>query len=473
MSAEPEHAPDEHDVILDRPLRPFTPPRNAQALTRRRFLRGAGTLVALPFLDSLPTLGAEARAVAAPEGEALPRRFPQRFATLFMGTGINGNHWWAKGAGAEMELSKTLAPLAPLRSKLNVIDGLFNRPSVGVGIHPGQTGNILSGMPLMKGAVLRGGISMDQVLANRLGEETVQPSLVLGCEQPVTGYHETNFSMAYSSHISWQSADSPVPMEVYPSLAFDSLFENRGNRRTQSILDRIKEDAAGLARKISAEDGRRLDEYLTSVREVEKRVDRMRGDQAKAEAHARDRGRPLLAMPRPDNGLPEDIRDHMRLMCDIVALAFQTDKTRIATLVLCRDLSGLFYPFLGVKKTHHSASHDDLSDDYEAISRYYVGHLAYLASRLEAMPEGEGTVLDHTCLLFLSNMWSGYRHDNTRLPVLTLGGLGGTLKTGRVIDYAADGDEHRKLCSLHLSIMDRMGVRLPRFGDADARLARI
>jgi hypothetical protein len=163
----------------------------------------------------------------------------------------------------------------------------------------------------------------------------------------------------------------------------------------------------------------------------------------------------------------------MKLMCDIVALALQTDKTRIATLVLCRDLSGLFYPFLGVSKTHHSASHDDLSDDYEKIARYYVGNLAYLAARLDAMPEGEGTVLDNTCLLYMSNMWSGTSHDNTKLPILTVGGLGGSLKTGRVLDYTNVGDDNRKLCSLHLSLMDRMGVELPRFGDADARLADI
>ena len=169
--------------------------------------------------------------------------FPKRFAVLFMGNGINGNHWWAKGAGADMELGKSLEPLEPLKTKINFINGLFNEPSTGVGIHPGMTGNILSGVPLQKGAVLRGGISVDQVLANHLGQDTMQPSLVLGCEQPNTGYHETNFSMAYSSHISWQSADSPVPMEVYPSLAFDSLFDNRGSMRNKSILDRVMEHA--------------------------------------------------------------------------------------------------------------------------------------------------------------------------------------------------------------------------------------
>jgi len=472
MHPESEHSPDEHGELPLRRLRPYQQPRHLEVLTRRRFLRGAGVIMALPFMESLPAWAqASSPAPTGPTPPATP--YPRRFATIFVGNGVNTNHWWAKGSGSDMVLGKTLEPLAPLRNKLNVINGLFNRPAVGVGIHPGQTGNILSGMPLMKGAVLRGGISMDQVLANHIGQDSLQPSLVLGCEQPITGYHETNFSMAYSSHISWQSADSPVPMEVYPSLAFDSLFENRGNRRTQSILDRVKEDAAGLSRKISAEDNRKLDEYLTSVREVEKRVDRMREDQTKAGANARDRGRPLITMDRPDNGLPEDIRDHMRLMCDIVALAFQTDKSRIATLVLCRDLSGLFYPFLGVRKTHHSASHDDLSDDFEKISRYYVSNLAYLAQKLDAMPEGDGTVLDHTCLLYLSNMWSGYKHDNTRLPLLTVGGLGGTLKTGRVLNYSEDGDENRKLCSLHLSLMDRMGVTLPRFGDADARLAKL
>ena len=437
-------------------------------LSRRTFLRGVGVTMALPWLESVRVWGAD-----TPFPANGPAQFPKRFAAIFMGNGINGEHWWAKGEGEAMELGRTLEPLSSFRRKLNVIEGLFNKPAVGVGIHPGQTGNILSGMPLMKGAVLRGGISMDQVLANNIGQETMQPSLVLGCEQPITGYHETNFSMAYSSHISWQSADSPVPMEVYPSLAFDSLFENRGNKRTQSILDRVQDDLSTLTRKVSAEDNRRLDEYLTSVREVEKRVARMRAEQTRAESRARENGKALIVMKRPDNGLPEDIRDHMKLMCDIVALGFQTDKTRVATVVLCRDLSGLFYPFLNVRDAHHSASHNDLSDAYERISRYYVSNLAYLAGRLDAMPEGEGSVLDNTCLLYLSNMWSGERHDNSRLPVLTVGGLGGELKTGRVLDYRDAGDDNRKLCSLHLSVMDRMGVKLPRFGDAESRLANL
>ncbi len=437
---------------------------NAQShrINRRTLLKGVGVTMALPWLESLPVWGGEGASASAS---------PLRFAALFMGNGISPNNWWAKGAGAAMQLSKSLEPLAPLRPRLNVISGLFNKHATGVGIHPGQTGNILSGAALQKGAVLRGGVSMDQVLAAQLGEETAQPSLVLGCEQPITGYHESNFSMAYSSHISWQDANSPVPMEVYPSLAFDSLFDNQGSRRTTSILDRVREQAAALQKQVSRADKAKLEEYLTSVREVEKRVARTRAAKDRADENARNRGRPAVTMRRPDNGLPEDIREHMRLMCDVIALAFQTDKTRVATLLLCRDLSGLFYPFLDVRTAHHPTSHEDNSDAYERVTRYYVSQLAYLAGRLAAMPEGDATVLDHSCLMFISNMWSGTRHDNSKVPVLLVGGLGGKLATGRVLDYTNRGDDKRKLCGLYLSLLNRMGIQAERFGDATAPLA--
>jgi hypothetical protein len=255
-------------------------------------------------------------------------------------------------------------------------------------------------------------------------------------------------------------------MEVYPSLAFDSLFDNQGSRRTLSILDRVRGEAATLQREVSATDKSKLDEYLTSVREVEKRVERMRVDKDKA-----DERKTSTSMKRPENGLPEDLREHMRLMGDIIALAFQSDKSRVATLLLCRDLSGLFYPFLDVRTAHHPTSHQDEGDDYEKVTRYYVGQLAYLAGRLSEMKEGDATVLDRSCLMFLSNMWSGSRHDSGKLPIVTVGGLGGKLETGRVLDYLGKKEEDRKLCAFYLSLMDRMGVTLPRFGDATERLA--
>ena len=434
-----------------------------ESISRRTVLRGAGVAMSLPWLQSLPVWGMDSNSDRAV--------LPKRFAALFMACGVNAKHWWAKGAGNEMELSQSLAPLEPIKSKINLISGLFNKNATDVGIHPGQTGNILSGASLQKGAELRGGISVDQMLANHLGQTTAQSSLVLGCEQPITGYHETNFSMAYSSHISWQNATSPVPMEVYPSLAFDSLFDNRGSRRNQSVLDRVQENANSLKRQVSAGDQAKLDEYLTSVREVERQIERLRDDQGKAIERAQNRGAELAGMTRPDNGLPEDIREHMRLMCDIVALAFQTDKTRFATLLLCRDISGLYYPFLNVRNAHHSASHDDGSADFERVSRYYCSQLAYLAQRLEAMPEGEGSVLDNSCVMFINNMWSGSRHDSSKVPLLTAGGLGGTLATGRVLDYSDRGDANRKLCSFYLSLMNRMGLEADKFGDANTPLA--
>jgi hypothetical protein len=438
-------------------------------ISRRRFLHGAGVMMALPWLESIPVWGAETM-----KADGMPAAVPKRLAVLFMANGVNPNQWWAKGGGsAPMELGPSLAPLEKVKGRLNYISGLYNKAATGVGIHPGMTGNLLSGAPLTKGAELHGGVSMDQVLASRIGDQTVQPSLVLGCEQPVTGYHETNFSMAYSSHISWENATSPVPMEVYPSLAFDSLLENRGSMRNQSVLDRVMDQAASLSRQVSSTDKAKLDEYLTSVREVEKRAQNMRAAKEKADANAQGRSEPAFAMARPDNGLPEDIREHMRLMCDILALAFQTDKTRIATLLLCRDISGLFYPFLNVKLAHHHASHADTSDDFLRINQYYTSQYAYLIQKLASMPEGEGTVLDNSCLVFMSNMWSGTRHDNSRVPVLTAGGMGGTLATGRVLDYAGAGNDNRKLCSFYLSLMDRMGVKLDRFGDADTRLAGV
>ena len=416
--------------------------------------------MALPWLESFPAF-ADATAPAA---------YPKRFAALFMGNGVNENHWDAQGSGAEMKLSKTLEPLEPLKHKINVIHGLFQERATGLGIHPPQTGCLLSGAKISKGAIIKGGTTVDQVMANRIGQDTAQPSVVLACEQPLTGYHETNFSNAYSSYISWQSPDSPVPSEVYPALAWDNLFENRGSMVNVSILDRVMEDAATLGKKIGSNDKAKLDEYFTSVREVEKRIEGTRKTKDKAEDLAKQKNRPVFSMDRPANGLPEDLRDHARLMCDIIAIAFQTDRTRVATLLLARDLSSLYYPFLDVRQGHHGASHNNASDGYERISRFHLSQLAYLATKLDSMAEGDGTVLDNSCLMWLSNMWIGRKHDNSRLPLVLAGGLGGTLKTGRTLNYLEAGNGNRKLCSLFLSIMDRMGVNLDHFGDAETRL---
>jgi len=433
-----------------------------QRIARRAILRGAGVTMALPWLESF--------AAKADTGAAA---FPKRFGVVFLGCGVNEDHWSAEGSGAAMKLSKSLSPLEPLKTKINVIDGLFNKGAMGLGIHPPQTGSLLTGATLLKGANLHSGVSVDQMIANKVGQDTLQSSMVLSCEQPITSFHESNFSLAYSSHISWQSAESPVPNECYPALAFDMLFENRGSLLNISILDRVKERADRLSRRISATDNSKLDEYMTSVREVEKRVEGMRKAQDKADDQAKLKSRPAWTMDRPANGLPEDLREHARLMCDLIAIAFQTDKTRVASLMISRDLSAMYYPFLEVKDGHHGASHNNNSNDYERITRFHVSQFAYLASKLDSMPEGDGTVLDNSCLMFLSNLWIGRTHNNSRLPLVLAGGLGGTLETGRTLNYLKAGDDNRKICSLYLSLMDRFDIKLNAFGDAETRLANI
>lgn len=438
--------------------------RVALPVSRRAVLRGAGCSVALPFLESLYGWADTPPASA----------FPKRFGVVFLGCGINENHWSAEGQGADMKLSKTLSPLEPLKQKINVIDGLYVQALTGQGIHPAQTGSLLSGAHISKGAIIHSGISVDQMIANHVGDETPQSSLVLACDQPLTGFHESNFSLAYSSHLSWQSPDSPVPIEVYPSLAWDSLFDNRGSLQNLSILDRVQDRAKELSIQISSSDKGKLDEYLTSVRELEKRVESMRKDKAVADDAAKGKNTAAFAtMERPANGLPEDLREHSRMMCDIIALAFLTNKTRVASFIISHDLSAMYYPFLNVKDGHHSASHNNNSDDYERISRFHVEQYAYLASKLDSMMEGDGTVLDNTCLMFLSNMWIGRKHDNFRLPVVLAGGLGGTLETGRTLNYLKDSEDNRKMCSLYLSMMDRYGVKLDKFGDSSTRLKRL
>lgn len=422
-------------------------------ISRRLMLQGLGTALALPWLESLPVWASETTAKA---------KVPQRFACMFIGDGISPPHWWAKGDGAGMELGSSLQAVAPFKDKLNVINGLFNKE--GDGGHARCTGNILSGASLVRGRTIKGGVSMDQRLAKHYEEETTVPSLVLGCEQPVSGFHESQYSMVYASHISWRNPDSPVPIELDPALAFDSLFGGKASKLQGSILDEVLEQAKDLRGKVSGLDQAKLDEYLSAVRETEQRVQKL--SRAKPEE-----ARSLPAQQRPAAGLPKDFREYARLMCDIIALAFQTDRTRLATLLLSRDLSGQVYPFLGVRDDHHSYSHSNEGKEYQAIVKCHVEQYAYLLGKLAKMQEGDRTVLDNSCIMFVSEHWNA--HNGTQVPLLLAGGLGGTLKTGRSLDYLKAGNDKRKLCGLYLSLMDRMGLTLPTFGDAKERLTGI
>lgn len=424
-------------------------------VSRRLVLRALGASVALPWLES----GSSARAADAQAASDSP---PKRFAFLFFGDGIHPPEWWSKGDGAKMELGPAFASLEKVKHKVNVINGLAHPGNVVDGHAKGAAG-ILSGIHPEGGREIHAAITMDQLLAQRLGDQTALPSLVLACERPISGFHESGYSMMYASHVSWSSPVSPVPAELYPSLAFDSLFESPGSKTHLSVLDHVLGQLNDVSRRVSKSDRAKIDEYATSVREVEQRLSRLqdrKADEANGES---------VKSKRPATGLPTTVDEHTRLMCDIVALAFQTDRTRIATMLLTNNLSGQVYPFLGLRDDHHSFSHGWQNKEFASISRFWVEQYAYLVSKLDSMQEGDGTVLDNCCIMMANEQWTA--HSSPRVPLLVSGGLGGTLDTGRSLDFEKAND--RRMSSLYLSIMDRMGVTLPEFGNSNEQLTGI
>lgn len=433
---------------------------NSHRISRRTLLRGAGVTMALPWMESLNVWGIPALSKCA-EGEA-----PVRMAILFAGCGFHSREWWAKGTGAAMELGKVLQPLSDFRDRMVFIRGLYNAEALKGNIHSSQTGNLLSGAPLAAGGSIRSGTSVDQVVARHVGKATRLPSLVLGCEMSNPSVHK-NYSMLYSSHISWSSPTTPTPLEVYPALAFDQLFKDSTKRGEKSVLDAVLEDAEDFRRGISQSDQQKLDEYLNSVREVEQRIERA-GKLGEVQGW-----RPTLAkpdIPRPADGIPQDIVEHMRLMSDILVLAFQTDMTRVCTLKLNNDHGTLRFPHLGVDyMIHHLLSHSD-TDDWLKVNQFFLEQVAYIARRLDAIQEGERTALDNSMLMLCSSMLHG-NHDATQLPVVMLGSAGGQIKGGQNLDYLDKPD--RQMCRLYLSMMNRMGLNLDRFGDATSPLPEI
>jgi hypothetical protein len=417
--------------------------------------------MALPWMESLAVWGDSPPAGVQPASEA-----PVRLAVIFAGNGFHSKEWWAKGEGNRMELGKVLAPLSDFREKMLFIRGLYNEEALKGNIHSSQTGNLLSGAPLASGGEIRSGTSIDQLLAQRYGNSTKVPSLVLGCEKSNPAVHK-NYSMLYSSHISWSSPTTPTPLELYPALAFDRLFKDALSKGDRSVLDAVLTDGKDLRRHISANDQRKLDEYLDSVRDVEQRIENA-GKKGELQGWRPTLEKPNI--PRPADGIPQDIAEHMRLMADILVLGFQTDTTRIGTLKLNNDHSSLRFPNLGVDyMIHHLLSHSD-TEDWLKVNQFFLDQVAYIAGKLDAIREGERTLLDNTMLLFCSSMLTG-NHDANQLPVVLLGGAGGRIKGGRVLDYKEKPE--RQMCRLYLSMMDKMNVRLPKFGDATTGLEEV
>jgi hypothetical protein len=418
-------------------------------------------------MESLPVFGATSAVARA----STP---PLRFGVVYFSNGVEPIHWWAKGSGATMELGQAALPMLPYREDMVFIQGLFNSTAAAsTSPHLGRM-NVLSGAPVsLDPSVIRVGTSMDQLLAAQIGSRTQVPSLVMGIE-PNELRLEDGLSMIYGSSLSWISPTKPAAKEIYPSRVFDRLVgDGTARRLDRSILDEIRQDSQSLQTKISRNDTLKLGEYLESIRNIETRIE-------KASKEERIEGwRPTLEkpdMPRPANELPQNVPDHMKLMLDLTVLAFQMDKTRIATLMLNNDLSQMNFKFLqGVQGALHlDLTHNGHAADKEAMylktNQYHIAQFAYLTKRLKEISEGETTLLDNSILMCASSLFDGDAHTANRLPVLITGKGGGTIKGGRVLDYLDKGDEHRKMCSLHLSILDRMGVQLDRFGDATTRL---
>ena len=440
--------------------------------SRRHFLRGAGVALALPWMESLPLLGVQVAKVTA------ANKPPLRFACIYFSNGVEPIHWWAKGSGASMEIGPGLQPMAPFREDIVFLRGLYNQQAVAsTSPHLGRMPNMLSGATVsLDPSVIRVGTTMDQVVAQQIGNQTAVPSMVLGIE-PNELRLEDGLSMIYGSSLSWAAPGKPATKEIYPARAFDLLVgDGTGRRLDRSILDAVLKETHDLQPRVSRGDRRKLDEYLESIRDIEKRIDHA------AREERLEGWRPSLKepnMPRPADGPPQDVPEHMKLMLDLIVLAFQMDKTRIVTLMLNNDLSQMNFKFIkGVQGALHlDLTHNGKAPAAEAMylrtNQYHVEQFAYLLKRFKEIDDGGQSLFDSSLLLFGSNLFDGDAHGADQMPLLLAGGGNGALKTGRILDYLDKGDDNRRACSLYLSLMDKMGVHLDRFGDTDKRLENL
>jgi hypothetical protein len=440
--------------------------QNTTQTSRRNFLRGAGVALTLPWLESLPVFAQGTKAANKP---------PLRFAHIYFSNGVEPAHWWAKGQGAAMEFGQAAQPLAPIREDIVFLRGLYHAKAfVSTSPHLGRM-NLLSGAQVsLDPKEIRVGTSFDQILAQRIGGRTAVPSLVLGIE-PNELRLEDGLSMIYGSNISWVTPSKPATKEIYPSRVFDQLFDDgKGRQLDRSILDVVLADAKSLQPKISHNDRRKLDEYLESIRDIEKRLDR-------ANKEERLEGwRPTLAkpnLPRPAENIPQNVPEHIKLMLDLMVLALQMDKTRVITLMLNNDLSQMNFKFIeGVRGALHlDLTHNGKAPELEAMylktNQFHVQQFTYFVERLKAIDEGGSTLLDNSLLMFASSLYDGDAHSADQLPIVLAGKAGGQLPTGRILDYLEKGNDNRRACSLYLSLMDLMDVKLDRFGDTEQRLA--
>jgi hypothetical protein len=432
-------------------------------VTRRTMLRGMGAALALPWMESLPALAGTAAKSAKP---------PVRMCFWYVPNGVHLPTWFPANEGSLVDLPETLRPLSFAREYLNSFHGLThntaltNGDSEGCGHGQGSASFLTGAQALKTQDAVRVGTSVDQVYARYVGNATRFPSLELGCESPRSG-NAFGYSGTYKTHISWQTPTSPAPYEINPKLVFDRLFTQGSASLTQttvadrdfyrkSMLDYVLDDAKRIHNRIAKTDQRKLDQYMTGVREVERRIQL-------SSAAAR---LPGTDFPRP-TGIPEDFDEHLRQMCDLMVLAFQTDSTRATTFMVTKEATDRNYPWLGFTDGHHELSHHagvaEKNRKLREIDRYHISILAYMIEKMMTVEEAEGsTLLDNSMVLFGSGISDGDRHDHINLPVIVLGKGGGSLRTGR---------HHRcrpetPMSNLLLSMLHQAGARVDRFGDS-------
>ena len=440
-------------------------------LSRRAILKGMGTAIALPFLESLlprVAFGAEAAAAALP---------PKRLAYLYVPNGVVMPAWKPTAAGVDYVLPQTLEHLAAFKDDMLVLSGLTldkARPhGDGGGDHARSLAAYLTCSQARKtaGSDIKVGISADQLAAQRTEGQTKFPSLEIGIDAGAqSGNCDSGYSCAYSHNIAWRTESSPVAKEINPRAVFERLFldtmqssEDRNRVRRQkykkSVLDFVRDDADRLRKQLGGGDQRKVDEYLNAVRELEQRITR-------AETHG---ATPMPNITAPA-GVPKEYQEHLRLMADMLVLAFQTDVTRISTFVFADEGSNRSYPFIEVREGHHDLSHHGNDEaklaKIQKINVFHFQQLAYLLEKLKAVKEGESTLLDNCMLVYGSGISDGNRHNHDDLPILVFGRGGGTLKPGRHIVF----DNETPLANLHLSLLERFGVPLDKLGDSQGRL---
>jgi hypothetical protein len=450
----------------------------SQRISRRTALKGLGTTIGLPMLEAMAPA-----AVLAAGGDvaAAARPAPKRMAYIYIPNGVNMEHWTPSAVGQDFKLPYTLEPLAPFKQELLVLSGLTcdkARPhGDGPGDHARAMSAFLTGAQPKKtsGADIKVGISVDQVAAQKVGDKTRFPSLELGCDRGLnSGNCDSGYSCAYSANISWRSATTPMAKEINPRLVFDRLFAGEVKGEAQSarakreryrlsVLDFVLEDASQLKSRLGTKDQQKMDEYLSAVREIELRI-------AKASGAPGSAGPAGMVMPA---GIPNEYADHIRIMSDLLVLAFQGDLTRIATFIYANDGSNRSYRNIGVSDGHHDISHHGGNKEkllkLREINRFHVQQLAYLLGRLKSIKEGEGTLLDHCMLVYGGGIGDGNRHNHDNLPILFAGRGDNTIKTGQHVKVPKE----TPLANLFVSMLNRMGVAEKSFGDSKGDLDQL